>query len=174
VGPGGRRVWVTHSPRQRSFTLLDSTRPARTSVLRRLPSGVGVGAPHDIAFAPRGQRVWVTYWNSKHVGTYDSRTGRLLALGQVGTLPHHVAVGPERVWVTDHAAGTAVVIDPPARIRRRLPVGPGAHHVSILVGVAVAVSHDAGTAVAFREHGARIRSIRVGNGLHGVALVFNP
>lgn len=170
VSQDGRRVWVTHGAGGARLTVLDTTRPARTRVLRRLAARAG--APHDISFA-RG-RVWVTYWGSGRVGAYAPGTGRLLFTRPAGELTHHVLAANRRAWVTDHHGARARVFDERGRRLRTLRTCSDPHHVAVLAGVAVVACVD-GRISAYREESGRsIRTTRVGSHLHGVALVLGP
>jgi sugar lactone lactonase YvrE len=170
VSPDGRRVWVTHGPRDTRLTVLETTRPARARVLRRVAARAG--APHDISFVR--DRVWVTYWGSGRVGAYAPATGRLLFTRPAGELTHHVLAANGRAWVTDHHGARAAVFSRDGRRLRTLRTCGDPHHVAVEAGVAVVACVD-GRIVAFREEsGRRIRTTEVGSHLHGVALVFGP
>jgi outer membrane protein assembly factor BamB len=169
VSPDGRRVWVTHGRSGSAMTLLDTTRPSRARVVRRIP--VELAAPHDISWD--AGRVWVTYWDSGLVGAF-SPLGIRLFTRRAGMLTHHVLAANGRAWVTDHHGARAAVYDRAGRQVRTLRTCGDPHHVAVVAGVAVIACVD-GRIVSFREEsGRRIRMTRVGSHLHGVALVFQP
>ena len=172
VRADGKRVWVTHGPRAPALTILDTTRPARAFAAGR----TGAYGTHDISFEPTGLHVWLTYWNTRVIGRMRaySRRGDIHRQEVVGTQPHHVLATGGAVWVTDHGAPRAFVLDPRGGRIRTVQTGPAPHHVDVEAGVAVVVG-STGTLTVYREQTlARIRTIRLGEHLHGVALVFNP
>jgi DNA-binding beta-propeller fold protein YncE len=184
VHPHGHRVWVTHGPDARSMTVLDTSRPGRPRIARRVPAR---GA-HDIAVACSGRCVWVTYWDSGTIGAYDSGSGRLLRRVRAGELVHHVQAAPPKggryIWTTDHVGDRARLLEAQSgRILRTFRVGAGPHHVAPSPAApggrrVVVASHDAGTISILTPEGRteryRTRSIPTGHGLHGVAVVLLP
>jgi DNA-binding beta-propeller fold protein YncE len=167
VSPGGGVVWITHSPRQNEITVLDASDGV---IEERIPAA---GAAHDIAFSPYGRRVWVTYWNEPRVGAFAARSRRLLFRVRAGAVPHHVAVGRSRVYVSDHETGRLLVLSGRGRLLRSRSLGPGAHHVAVLGTFVAGVSHDDGSLTVY-DRGKKLPARRVGRGLHGLALALIP
>ena len=74
-------------------------------------------APHDVAPAADGERVWYTAQGGGALGLLDPATGAVetVPLGP-GSAPHGVIVGPDgAAWVTDGGLNAIVRVDPETR-----------------------------------------------------------
>lgn len=91
VRPDGRKLWIVLGERAREIVIVDTRRPAHPWVTARLFDGDLGGLAHDAAFAPGGNRVWVTYDDQTTIAVFDARTFRRLLFLQAGSPPQHVA-----------------------------------------------------------------------------------
>jgi virginiamycin B lyase len=60
-------------------------------------------------------RIWVSYWNTGHVGRYDPAAGAWREWKLPGAAPHVYSVwvdGGDKVWLTDWSANAVVRFDP--------------------------------------------------------------
>ena len=164
----GRELWVTIDG--------SSGVEVRSTGNGRLVGRAELGlAPHDLAFEPGTDRVWVSNWSSPFLTVASARSRRRLAVARGGTEPHHFAFGLGCLWASDNAAGVLVRIDPSSRrARGRTRVGTAPHHVAVAgKSVLVAINGNGRVAVV-SDRGRLLTSIRAGDGPHGIAAVPVP
>ncbi len=92
------------------------TPPEACLTLETFPVPAG-DAPHDVAPAADGERVWYTAQRAGALGLLDPATGAVetVPLG-AGSAPHGVVVGPDgAAWVTDGGLNAIVRVDPETR-----------------------------------------------------------
>src|SRR6266508_587097 len=123
LDPSGRRLWTSLGMKAQEVAIVDVRDPARPALVRRFrPPWLA----HDVGFAPRGDRIWVTSGASRELALYDRRTGRLLGRIPAGAPPQHVTFIGGRASVTSGDDGTLEVrsASTGAVIRTvRVPVG---------------------------------------------------
>jgi DNA-binding beta-propeller fold protein YncE len=133
------------------------------------------GMPHDIAFRPRGDEVWLSNWRSGTLTVASSRSGRALARIAAGAEPHHFAFGLGAVWASDNGGGSLVRIEPATRrVLRRASVGPAPHHVAVAGRHVLVAINGTGRLAVVSWRGRVIRSVAVGGGPHGIAALRAP
>lgn len=120
--PVGRTLWIALGSKAKELAIVDVSRPARPTLLRRFrPEFLA----HDVGVAPDGRRVWVSSGDRDQLLVYDARSGRVLARPSGDWPPQHVTFRRGLVYVTSGWSGTLRVhrIDGEPLARTVVPVG---------------------------------------------------
>jgi DNA-binding beta-propeller fold protein YncE len=88
--PHHHEVWIALGERARSIAIVDTTHAAHPRRRGWFQAQLG-GLVHDLAFAPGGRRLWVTFADRPTVEVFDVRTRRRVASLAAGSPPQHVA-----------------------------------------------------------------------------------
>ena len=109
--PDQQLLWVALGERAQSIAVVDTFKPERPRLIGHVdPHGLA----HDLAFAPGGTRVWVTYDDRSRIGIFSARTGALLRTLPAGSPPQHVAFDPysnaRHAYVTSGNDGTLRIL----------------------------------------------------------------
>ena len=170
LDPSGRSVWTALGMKAEHVAIVDVRDPSRPRLVRRFrPPWLG----HDVGFAPRGDRIWVTSGSARELALYDRRTGRLLRRLPAGAPPQHVTFIGGRVYVTSGEDGTLDVLSATtgARLRTtRVPVG--SFNVQEAGGVVLTPSLSRGTLCVADRAGRVLRRATAARSSHDACFVM--
>ena len=168
LSPDGRTLWVglgTASPRFAVVDVSQAERPRlRGTIVPPFPM-------HDVVFAPRGRRAWVTSGTAQTIAVYDAQSGRVLRELPADAAPQHVTFLDGRAFVTSGGSGTLRVYDEPsAELLHRVTIPVGSYNVQFADGVVLTPSLDAGTLTIVDPSGRVRGSFRVAASSHDACL----
>ena len=171
VDPAGRLLWTALGNKARRIavvSLADATRPQLLARLR--PPFLA----HDVGFAPRGRRVWVTSGDRAGIALYDLRGGRVLRTLPAGAPPQHVAFVGARAYVTSGDDGTLRVHAlEDGRVARTTAVPVGSYNVQHAQGRVLTPSLALGTLCLLDARGRLLRRVRVAPSSHDACFVMS-
>lgn len=168
--PGRHELWIALGERARSIAIVDTRyagHPRRTGFFS--PGGL----VHDLAFAPGGQRVWITYDDRSSVGIFEVRTRRLLASLPAGSPPQHVAFG-RHAYVTSGNDGRLRVFSPGGRLLGVAGTPTGSFNIGLGGRLVLTSSLSGGTLTELRDSGRPIFTKRVASAARDAALAVLP
>ena len=174
ISPNGRHAYIAN--REAGFvTVLDTTINKPTA---RIP--IPAGPPQFIAFAPDGDRAYVSIYNEKKTvnltGVLDTRTVKLLRTIPVDQKPFALAVSPDQrfVYVPSHDAGALDIISVSKNeVVDRIKVAPNPHWVAFSPDgkSAYIANHESNVvSVLDVQSGVVVKKIPVGTSPHSVAV----
>ncbi len=112
----GRRLWVVLGSKAGRVAILDADNPLRPALRHTL---VPPFLAHDVAWAPGGERVWLTSGARGKIAVYGRESATPLALLRADAPPQHVAFSRSRAYVTSGRRRHALC--PPPRRKRGRP-----------------------------------------------------
>jgi DNA-binding beta-propeller fold protein YncE len=156
VSPDGKALWTVLGSKAERFALLDLA-DARSPRLERT-----ITAPflvHDVVFAPRGSRAWVTAGVGRRIVVYRTDTREVVRVLAADRAPQHVAFVRDLAFVSSGDDGTVRVHRLNGDLLRRAQVPLGSYNVTFGDGRVVMPSLSRGT-VALLDEGAHVRAVR--------------
>jgi DNA-binding beta-propeller fold protein YncE len=174
--PDQPRLWIALGERARSIAVVDTTNPARPRLIGHVDPH---GFAHDLAFAPKGRRVWVTYDAGVHVRIFDASTQRPLKALYGGAPPQHVAFDfyskARHAYVTSGDDGTLRVISlATGRTQRVVRMPPGSFNVTTFGSFVLASSLTNGALTELSDSGHVLLSRRVAPSARDAAVATLP
>ena len=166
IAPDGATVWTALGSKASRLAVLDTSRPSRP----RLAGTIEPPFPaHDVAFAPYGNRVWVTSGDRRAIALYDPGDREPALVIAADAPPQHVAfdIGL-RAYVASGDDGTLRVhhaYDGRRLRSSRIPLGS----YNVTVGWdhrVLTPSLGGGTLCELRRSGAVIRTSRLARAAH--------
>ncbi|WP_433503806.1 Hsp70 family protein [Pseudonocardia halophobica] len=131
LSPNGRLAYIAN----RNAGVLTVMDTASDKVIAVVP--VEAGPPQYLAFAPDGERVYVSIFNDQRtinlVGVLDTSTNAITSTIPVGVRPFALAVSPDgsKLYVPNHDSGTITVIDTATEaVVHDIRVAPNPHWVA--------------------------------------------
>lgn len=143
LDPSGRRLWTALGMKAEHVAIVDVREPARPRLVSQFrPPWLA----HDVGFAPRGDRIWVTSGSRRELALYDRRTGRLLRRLPAGAPPQHVTFIDGRAYVTSGDDGTLELRSATTgAVLRTARVPIGSYNVQHAGGLVLTPSLERGT-----------------------------
>jgi hypothetical protein len=176
ISPDSRRCWVALGERARSIAVVDTTRPDRPRLIGHVNPR---GAAHDVAFAPDGSHVWVTYNDRPDVRVFSARAGRPVATIYGGVPPQHVAFGQgvfaRYAFITSGKEGMLRIVSRTSgRIVRATHTATGSFNLATAGGLVATSSLQNGVVTELDVRGRELLSKRVAPAARDVALAVLP
>lgn len=170
LDPSGRRVWTALGMKAEHVAIVDVQDPSRPALVRRFrPPWLA----HDVGFAPRGDRIWVTSGSARELALYDRRTGRLLRRLRAGAPPQHVTFIDGWAYVTSGDDGTLEARSASTGdVIRAVRVPVGSFNVQHAGGVVLTPSLSAGTLCVADRSGRVIRRATAARSSHDACFVM--
>lgn len=169
--PHHHELWIVLGERARSIHIVDTTNPAHPRPRGWFsPSG---GLMHDLAFAPDGRHVWVTYDDRPTIAVFDARSRRPLFTRAAGSPPQHVAFG-RHVYVTSGNDGRLRIFSRVGRLLGVAVTPAGSFNLGLGGGIVLTPSLTGGTLTELSDGGRRLGSTRVASAARDAALVVLP
>ena len=167
----GRYLWAALGTAAGRIAVVDVREPARPRLLGRIrPSFLA----HDVAFAPGGNRVWVTSGDRRRAAIFDRRTGRAVDRLEAGAPPQHVTFAGRRAFVTSGEDGTLVVHSAQTgRVVGRSEIPVGSFNVQEGWGRILTPSLSRGTLCILDRNGRRLGSLAVARSSHDASVVIS-
>jgi DNA-binding beta-propeller fold protein YncE len=168
--PHRHELWVALGERARTIAIVDTTDGGHPDRRGFFSPG---GLVHDLAFAPGGKRVWITYDDRSSVDVFDVRSRRLLASLPAGSPPQHVAFG-RHAYVTSGNDGRLRVFSPGGRLLGVAGTPVGSFNIGLGGALVLTSSLSGGTLTELRESGRPILTKRVGSTARDAAFAVIP
>jgi hypothetical protein len=168
IHPAGRTVWVALGSKAEEVAVVDVSRPARPSLVRRFRPPFPA---HDVGFAPDGRHVWVSSGTERELAVYEVQSGRLLARPSGDWPPQHVTFAGRTAYVTSGWSGTLELHHVTGRPARRSVVPVGSYNVQQADGwvVSPALGHGDLTIADLRGH--VLHTLKVARSSHDACIV---
>jgi DNA-binding beta-propeller fold protein YncE len=176
LSPDHRRLWIALGERARSIAVVDTTRPVAPRLIGHIdPHGLA----HDLAFAPDGQTVWVTYDDRSTMAVLSANSGRRLRSLAAGSPPQHVVFGEGNysryAIVTNGNSGTfRIFASRKRRLLRTFRTPIGSFNVDLGGSFILTSSLSRGTLSEFDFQGRRVLMRKLAPATRDVALVVLP
>jgi DNA-binding beta-propeller fold protein YncE len=151
LSPDGRTLWVGLGTASAQLAEVDVADPRRPRLARYVRPGF---LAHDVGFAPRGGRVWVTGGDADEIAF---REGGAFHRLPADTPPQHVTFLGDRVYVSSGGSGTLRVYDARGRLLRRTSIPGGSYNVQFAARNVLTPSLNAGTLTVLDAAG-RVRT----------------
>jgi hypothetical protein len=165
----GRTLWTALGTKARALAIVDVSRPARPrSVARLRPPFLA----HDVGFAPRGGRVWVTSGDRGALALYGAGTREVVARLPADAPPQHVTFVGRRACVTSGDDGTLRVQRLDGRRLRLTRVPGGSYNVQQGLGSVLTPSLSQGTLCVLDAQGRLLRRMAVARSSHDACVVL--
>jgi DNA-binding beta-propeller fold protein YncE len=174
--PNQPRLWIALGERARSIAIVDTSKPARPRLIGHVnPHGLA----HDLAFAPNGRRVWVTYDVGVRVRVFDALTRRPLKSVYGGAPPQHVAFDPysnaRHAYITSGDDGTLRIVSlATGRTQQVVRTRHGSFNVETFGGFVVTSSLTNGALTELSDSGRVLLSKQVAPSARDVAVATLP
>ena len=163
IDPAGRTLWVALGTAARELAIVDVTRPLH-------PRHLGTVRPpfrlHDVGFVPVTRHVWVTSGDSRSIGIFAARTGRVLRLLKADAPPQHVTFDATRAYVTSGDDGTLRTFALNGQLLRVTSIPAGSYNVQRGPGRVLTPSLSEGTLCVLDEAGDVLRRVKVAGSSH--------
>jgi DNA-binding beta-propeller fold protein YncE len=168
VDPAGRTLWIALGSKAREIAVVDVSEPARPRLVRRFRPPF---LAHDVGFAPRGRRAWISSGDRNELAIYDTREGRLLARPYGDAPPQHVTFAGGLVYVTSGWSGTLRVHRADGRPLARTVVPVGSYNVQEALGWVLTPALGRGYLTVCDERGRIRRSERIARSSHDACIL---
>ncbi len=168
-----RQLWVALGEHARRIVVVNTAIPDRL----RIETSFDPGFPaHDLAFAPSGQRVWITSDSDGDVRVFDARTRRVVSTVGAGPPPQHLVFGPSGVAYVTSGYGRSIesVSARNGRILRRVSVPYGSFNVTTQGGLVLTSSLLRGTVTELDSRLRVVRTVTVAPAARDVAASLWP
>ena len=156
-------LWTALGTKAERIAVLDLSEPTR-------PRLAGHVAPpflaHDVAFTPRGARVWVSSGDRGRIAVYDAGTRRRLFAFAADAPPQHVTFLAGRAYVTSGDDATMRIHALDGRVLRIRAIPQGSYNVQEGWGVVLTPSLSQGTLCVVDARGAMRNRLRVAPSSH--------
>jgi DNA-binding beta-propeller fold protein YncE len=167
---GRHELWIALGERARSIAVVDTRYAGHP---RRMGFFAPGGLVHDLAFAPGGRRVWITYDDRSSIGVFDVPSRRLLASLPAGSPPQHVAFG-RHAYVTSGNDGRLRIFSLGGRLLGVAGTPVGSFNIGLGGGFVLTPSLSGGTLTELRESGRPILTKRVATTARDAAFAVLP
>jgi DNA-binding beta-propeller fold protein YncE len=181
VRPDGERLWIALGERAKEVVIVNTRRPTRPWVAGRLLGGDLGGLVHDVAFAPGGYRVWVTYDDRPTIAVFDARTYRRVLTLRAGSPPQHVAFGPHPfvstgrfAYVTSGNDGRLRIFSLRGRLLGVAATPVGSFNLAVGDSLVLTSSLTRGTLTELKSTGGRIWTKRIAPAARDAAFADLP
>jgi DNA-binding beta-propeller fold protein YncE len=172
IDRSGQTIWVSLGTKAARIAAVDVKVPTRPRLLGKIKPPF---LAHDVGFAPRGGRIWVTSGDRKELALFDPRTARVVTRLAAGAPPQHVTFAGSHAFVTSGEDGT--LDTPDVRSGRRIrsaAVPVGSYNVQEDWGLVLSPSLDRGTLAIADRRGKVLKRIRVARSSHDACFVMSP
>ena len=170
VDPTGRTLWTALGGKADRIAVVDVRDPRKPRLLGRIRPWL---LAHDVAFAPDGDRVWVTSGDRRRAAIYDRRTGRAVTRLEAGAPPQHVTFSGGRAFVTSGDDGTLRIhAARTGRLLSEAAIPTGSYNVQEGVGAIVTPSLSRGTLCIFDGRGRELSCSHVARSSHDACFVM--
>jgi DNA-binding beta-propeller fold protein YncE len=171
VDRSGRHLWAALGTAADRIAVVSVRDPERPRLLGRIrPSFLA----HDVAFAPGGDRIWVTSGDRRQAAIFDRRTGRAVACLEAGAPPQHVTFSGRRAFVTSGDDGTLRVHSAATgRLLGDSAIPVGSYNVQEGWGRILTPSLSRGTLCILDHNGRRLESLAVARSSHDACFVIS-
>ena len=171
VDAAGKALWTALGNKAGRIGVVDIRDPKRPSLLGRIKAPF---LAHDVGFAPRGGRVWVTSGDRHELALFDPRTARAVVKLRAGAPPQHVTFAGRLAFVTSGDDGTLRTHDlTTGRALRtaRVPVGSFNVQEGWDGGVILMPSLSRGTLCVADRRGRVVRTLGLARSSHDACFV---
>jgi DNA-binding beta-propeller fold protein YncE len=162
--PRAHVLWVSLGSSAAEIAVLDVRDPLRPRPAGRVRPAF---LAHDVAFSPRGDRVWVTAGREPRIAVFAAGARAPVALLEAGAAPQHVSFGPGVAYVASGAEGSVRVHGRMSGgVRRRQRVPRGSYNVQRTYGWVLTPSLGTGALTVLDTRGAPLARVRVARAAH--------
>jgi DNA-binding beta-propeller fold protein YncE len=165
----GRTLWAALGSSASAIAVVDVSQPRRPRLRRRVrPPFL---AP-DVAFSPRGRRVWVTAGRERRLAVLPaSGTGRAVLLG-ADDAPQHVSFGNGVAFVASGDGASVRTHDlADGKVRNIARVPYGSYNVQTGAGAVVTPSLSRGTLTILDRAGRVRREVEIARAAHDACIL---
>jgi DNA-binding beta-propeller fold protein YncE len=171
--PHHHELWIAMGERARSIHIVDTTNAAHPR-RRGWFSPADGGLMHDLAFAPGGRRVWISYDDRSTIEVFDVGTRRRIFTLPAGSPPQHVAFR-RYAYVTSGNDGCLRIFSVAGRMLGIAATPPGSFNLDLApYGAVLASSLTDGKLTMLGISGRELLSRRVAPAARDVASVILP
>jgi prepilin-type processing-associated H-X9-DG protein len=168
VSPDGKVLWTALGSKAERLALLDLRDPRRPTLERTIRPPF---LAHDVVFAPRGKKVWVTSGERHRVALYRPDTRELVRVLAADRAPQHVAFVRDLAFVSSGDDGTVRVHRSNGDLARQTAVPLGSYNVTFGDGHVVTPSLSRGTVALLDERGRVLTVRRIARAAHDACVV---
>jgi DNA-binding beta-propeller fold protein YncE len=163
VDRGSGRLWTALGFDAPAIVAVDVADPARPRLVGRVEPPFPA---HDVVFAPRNTRVWVSSGNERQLAIYHARTRKPLRMLSAGKPPQHIAFTATAAYVTSDDALRVHALD--GRLLHETAVPDGSYNVTYGRGRVFTPSLDRGTLCILDPRGRVLASPKLARSAHDV------
>jgi DNA-binding beta-propeller fold protein YncE len=165
----GRTLWVSLGNEAERLAVVDVTRPAEPSLVRRIRPPF---LAHDVGFVPGTRHVWVTSGDRGALAIYDARNGHVLRRLPAGSPPQHVTFRGGNAYVTSGDDGTLHVQSlEDGRVLASTAVPVGSYNVQAGGARILTPSLERGTLAVLDARGRLLRRIQIARSSHDACFI---
>ena len=165
----GDTLWTSLGTKAERIAVLDVSEPLRPRLTARFTPPF---LAHDVAFTPRGARVWVSSGDRGRLAVYDAASRRRLFELAADAPPQHLALLAGRVYVTSGDDATLRVHRLDGRLLRTTRIPAGSYNVQQGGGLILTPSLAQGTLCVVSAGGGVRRRVAVAASSHDACFVM--
>ena len=165
----GNTLWTALGTSAERIAVLDLSNPVRPRLRGHVTPPF---LAHDVAFTPRGARVWVSSGDRGRLGVYDAASRRLLFTIAADAPPQHVTFLAGRAFVTSGDDALLRVHGLNGRLERTTRVPTGSYNVQVGWGVALTPSLAQGTLCVVSAAGGLRNRVDVARSSHDACFMM--